>query len=64
MKWGTKVFVLSDATNGYVYRLQIHSGKNLESADDDVGLCSRVSLESMSDLDGHHLCQGCAFRWK
>ena len=54
-KWGIKVFVLSDATNGYVYRLQIYSGKNLESDDVDVGLCSRVLLELMSGLDGHHL---------
>ena len=26
-KWGIKVFVLSDATNGYIYRLQIYTGK-------------------------------------
>ena len=40
-KWGIKVFVLSDATNGYIYRLQIYTGKNLESTI-DTGLCSRV----------------------
>ena len=28
-KWGIKVFVLSDATNGYIYRIQIYSGKTL-----------------------------------
>ena len=53
-KWGIKVFVLSDATNGYVYRIQTYSGKNLDS-DVDTGLCSRVLLELMSNLDGHHL---------
>ena len=47
-------FVLSDTTNGYVYRIQIYSGKNLDS-DVDTGLCFRVLLELMSDLDGHHL---------
>ena len=26
-KWGIKVFVLSDATNGYIYRIQIYTGK-------------------------------------
>ena len=49
------MLVLSDATNGYVYRLQIYSGKNLESDDVDVILCSRVLLKLMSGLDGHHL---------
>ena len=28
-KWGVKVFLLSDATNDYVYRLQIYTGKQL-----------------------------------
>ena len=37
IKWGTKVFILSDATNGYVYRLQIPPGKNFELANVDVG---------------------------
>ena len=26
-KWGIKVFVLSDATNGYVYRIEIYTGR-------------------------------------
>ena len=30
-KWGIKVFVLSDATNGYIYKLQIYTGKDKES---------------------------------
>ena len=33
-KWGVKVFVLSDATNGYVYRLQIYTGKQLDTTVD------------------------------
>jgi len=53
-KWGIKVFVLSDATNGYVYRLQIYTGKSLESSV-DVGLCSRVLLDLMTGLEGHRL---------
>ena len=27
-KWGIKVFVLNDARNGYVYRLQVYTSKN------------------------------------
>ena len=53
-KWGIKVFVLNDATNGYIYRLKIYTGKNLESTI-DTGLCSRVLLELMTGLDGHQL---------
>ena len=53
-KWGIKVFVLSDATNGYVYRTQIYTGKNLESTI-KAGLSSRVLLELMTDLDRHQL---------
>jgi len=53
-KWGIKVFVLSDATNGYVYRLQIYTGKNLESTI-NAGLCSRVLLELMTGLVRHRL---------
>ena len=40
-KWGIKVFVLSDANNGYIYKIEIYTGKNLESTVDDR-LCSRV----------------------
>ena len=53
-RWGIKIFVLSDTTNDYVYRLQIYTGKNLESAV-DVGLCSRVLLDLMTGLYKHHL---------
>ena len=31
-KWGIKAFTLSDATNGYVYRLQVYTGKTLNPA--------------------------------
>ena len=30
-KWGIKVFVISDATNGYVYQIQIYTGRGVES---------------------------------
>ena len=53
-KWGIKVFVLSDATNWYIYRLQIYTGKSLEFSV-DVGLCSRVLLDLITGLEGHHL---------
>ena len=49
-KWGIKVFVLSDTTNGYIYRLQIYTGKDMES-DTNTGLCSRVVLDMMSGLE-------------
>ena len=53
-KWGIKVFVLNDATNGYIYRLQIYTGKNLESTI-DTDLCSRVLLELITGLHEHQL---------
>ena len=49
-KWGIKAFVLSDATNGYGYRIQIYTGKGADS-DTSVGLCSRVVLELMDGLE-------------
>ena len=54
IKWGIKVFVLSDATNGYVYRLQIYAGKNNDlavSSASEFGLCSRVVLELLAGLE-------------
>ena len=33
--------MLADAKNGYVYHMQIHTGKNA-SLGSDVGLCSKV----------------------
>ena len=55
-KWGIKVFVLSDATNGYISRLQIYTEKNVESGHVDAGLCSRVLLDLISGVgEGFHL---------
>jgi len=51
-KWGIKVFMMCDATNGYIYRMQIYTGRSMES-NYDVGLCSRVVLELMDGLKGH-----------
>ena len=45
------MFILSD---GYIYRLQIYTRKNLESSV-DVGFCSRVLLDLMDGLEGHYL---------
>lgn len=28
-KWGVKAFVHSDVMNGYIYRMQIYTGKNV-----------------------------------
>ena len=53
-KWGVKVFVLSDATNGYIYRVQVYTGKQLDSTV-DAGLCSRVVLELMTGLENKGL---------
>ena len=53
VKWGIKVFVLSDAHNGYVYRLQVYTGKDLNTVS-DVGLCSKVVLDLMSGLESFH----------
>ena len=51
--WGIKKsFVLSNSKNGYVYCMEIHAGKKLDSAL-DVGLFSRVVLELMSGLEGN-----------
>jgi len=52
-KWVIKVFVLSDATNGCISQLQIHTGKNVESGHVDAGLCSRVLLDFMSGIFTH-----------
>ena len=47
-QWEIKVFVLSDASNGYVYRFQIYAGKNMDQGV-EVGLCS-VVLELMEGV--------------
>ena len=51
-KWGIKVFVLSDSTNGYVHRFQIYTGKNSSlSTSGDHGLCTKVVLSLMQGLE-------------
>lgn len=50
-KWGIKVFVLSDATNGYVYRLQVYTGKNSELSCIEQGLSTRVVLELVKGIE-------------
>ena len=47
-KWGIKVFVLADATNGYIRTFQIYTGKSLEDGNSSVGLCTKVVLDLMS----------------
>lgn len=56
-KWGIKVFTLCDATNCYVQRLQIYTGRNLERNNTAVGLCSQVVLDLMTGIEklGHEL---------
>ena len=54
-KWGIKVFVLADATNGYIRTFQIYTGKSLEDGNSSVGLCSKVVLDLMSGLEGSGL---------
>ena len=44
-KWGIKVFVLSDATNRYMYRLQVYTGKNSDLSTSEHGLSTKVVLE-------------------
>jgi len=50
--WGIKIFVLSDASNGYVCIFQIYAGKSMDHSV-EVGLCSRVVLELMEGLEDH-----------
>ena len=51
-KWGIKVFVLSDSTNGYVYRLQVYTGKNSDLSTSEMGLSSKVVTELVRGLEG------------
>ena len=50
-KWGIKVFILADAPTGYVKRLQVYTGKGLDSCVTDVGLCTKVVLDLMKGFD-------------
>ena len=54
-KWGIKVFVLADASNGYIRTFQIYTGKSLEDGNSSVGLCTKVVLDLMSGLEGSGL---------
>ncbi len=51
MKWGIKVFVLSDASTGYVKRMQVYTGQGLGNGVSDVGLCTKVVLDLMKGFD-------------
>ena len=50
------MFTLSDATNGYVYCIQIYTGKTWGDTS-DVGLYSKFVLDLMAGLedDGYEL---------
>ena len=50
-KWGIKLFVLADATNGYVKKIQRYTGKSLDSNSGDIGICTNVVLDLMSGLE-------------
>ena len=56
-KWGIKVFVLADATNGYIRRFQIYTGKGVDSNSSQIGLCTKIVLDLMEGLEdsGLHL---------
>jgi hypothetical protein len=53
-KWGVKVFVLCDSTNGYIFRFQIYTGKAAESIDVTLGLCSRSVVDLLQGLEENH----------
>jgi len=50
-KWGTKVFVLADAHNGYVKNIQIYNVEN----ESDIGLCTKVVLDLLDDIEASGL---------
>ena len=51
-KWGIKVFVLSDSTNGYVYRFQIYKGKNSSlSGSGEHGRCTQAVLSLLQGIE-------------
>ena len=57
-KWGIKVFVLSDATTGYVRRFQIYTGSasaiDEHTSADDLGATSRVVFGLLNGLEQYH----------
>ena len=46
--------VLSDATNGYVYRLQVYTRKNSQLSSSELGLSSKVVLELVKGKENLH----------
>lgn len=56
-KWGIKVFVLANSTNGYISRYQIYTGKNYENLQDKAlfGLCTQAVVDLVPGLEykGH-----------
>lgn len=50
-KQGIKVFVLADASTGYVKRLQVYTGKGLDNCVSDIGLYTKVVLDLMKGFD-------------
>ncbi len=50
MKWGIKVFVLSDTPTGYE-RMQVYTSKGLDNGVSGVGLCTKVVLGLMKGFD-------------
>lgn len=52
-KWGTKLFILADAHNGYVYRYQVYAGRNVDTLDNSVGLTSHVVLDLLHGLESN-----------
>ena len=53
-KWGIKVFALADATNSYVKRFQLYTGKNSALSKNELGLSTNVVLELLSGLEHTH----------
>ena len=47
-KWGMKVWVLADATNGYTWGWKLYTGK--EDGRTEMGLAHRVVLELVDDV--------------
>ncbi len=46
------MFVLADATNGYIYRLEVYTGKSVdETRSLSAGLASQVVIDLLGGLD-------------
>lgn len=55
-KLGVDILLLSDAKNGYVYRMQIYKGKSRDILHPDavVGLGTKATLDLMNGLEVYH----------